>query len=125
MSRLAELEFEEHDQVPVARVIGEIDTSNAGDIAVELWAAVSNAGFGLVVDLSQTTYLDSAGVNLFFDLSERLENRQQRLRLVVPRGSRIRRVLEIVNLGSVAPIDTRVEEAVAQVARAAGRANEP
>lgn len=102
-------------EVVVAQVAGEIDLASAGDVADQLAGAVSNRALGLVVDLSETTYLDSSGISLLFDLAERLRRRQQRLRLVVPEGAPLRRVLRIVDAGGAVPVLATVEAAADQV----------
>lgn len=99
MTRLADLDFEhQHEDVVVARVAGELDRSNAHAVGEALEAAVPNAALALVLDLSGTTYLDSSGIHLLFDLHSRLDRRQQRLLVVVPEGARIARVLSVVAL---------------------------
>ena len=103
------------DDVVVARLTGEIDLSNASDIADQLGAGVPNSALGLVVDLTATSYLDSSGVHLLFDLGERLTRRQQQLYVVVPMDAPIRRVLRIVNLGDSVPLMATVEEAEASI----------
>lgn len=115
MSRLAEVRLETRDDVRVARVVGQIDMSNARDVGRELGEAVAAADFGLVVDLSETTYLDSAGVNLLFELGERLETRQQVLRLVVPQGAAVRRLLRVTGVEATGVVDASVASAVAAV----------
>jgi anti-anti-sigma factor len=112
MSDLARIEFAERDDVVVARLTGEVDLSNATEVGDELTAAVPNSALGLVVDLTATEYLDSSGVHLVFELAERLTRRQQRLRVVVPAGAPIRRVLRIVELDDSVPVVASVDEAV-------------
>jgi anti-anti-sigma factor len=112
MSGLAQLEFGNRDDVVVARLAGEVDLSNATEVGDELAGAVANAALGLVLDLTATEYLDSSGVHLVFELSERLRRRQQQLRVVVPAGAPIRRILRIVELDNSVPIEASVEEAV-------------
>jgi len=64
----------------------------------------------VVVDLTDVQYLDSSGVQLLFELAERLTGRQQRMAVAVPADAPARRVLDIVALDSTAPIaDTRSE----------------
>jgi anti-anti-sigma factor len=115
MSDLARIEFTVRDDVVIARLSGEVDLSNATDVGDELTAAVPNSALGLVLDLTATEYLDSSGVHLVFELAERLGRRQQRLRVVVPAGAPIRRVLRIVELDDSVPIVGSVEEAVEQI----------
>jgi anti-anti-sigma factor len=118
MTELSEVEFS-GDDVIVARLTGEIDLSNASEVGETLSAAVPNTALGLVIDLTATSYLDSSGVHLLFDLAERLQRRQQRLRVVVPEGRPIRRVLRIVELDDTVPVLASVDEAVEQIRAAA------
>jgi anti-sigma B factor antagonist len=100
--------------VVIARVTGEIDLASADTVGGELATAVPNRALGLVLDLSGTSYLDSSGVSLIFELAERLRRRQQQLRLVVPENAPLRRVLRIVNAAGVLAITPSVDEAIAQ-----------
>src|SRR4051794_30355416 len=112
---LADVKFEEHDGGPVARIRGEIDMSNVGELGATLQNAVAQSAAGLVVDFSRTHYLDSAGLHFIFELGKRLRDRGQRLYLVVPQGSPVAAVLNIVNVDSVAPRFATLEQAVARL----------
>jgi anti-sigma B factor antagonist/stage II sporulation protein AA (anti-sigma F factor antagonist) len=103
------------DDVIVARLSGEVDLSNARPVGDELAAAVPNRALGLVLDLSATSYLDSSGVSLVFDLADRLRRRQQKLRLVVTADAPLRRVLRIVDPGAALPTVESVDAAVEQI----------
>ena len=85
-------------------VSGEIDLSNAEQFSRVLKGSVSNVDHELILDLSQVTYVDSAGIRVMFDLARRLKDHQQRLLLVVPRGSRIRRSLTLGGLLEVVEV---------------------
>jgi anti-anti-sigma factor len=113
--RLAELELGEPADVRVARLIGELDLSNAVDIAGALAAAADEATLGLVIDMSGLTHIDSAGVRLLFDLRRRLSVRRQSLALAVPADARIRDVLEMAAIYETVPVTATVEEATAAV----------
>jgi anti-anti-sigma factor len=117
---LADVKFEEHAGSPVARIRGEIDMSNVSELSVTLQNAVVQTSAGLVVDFSQTEYLDSAGLHFIFDLGKRLRDRGQRLYLVVPPGSPVDGVLDIVNVDSIAPrcetLDAAIERLRAHAA---------
>lgn len=109
---LADVQFEEHAGSPVARIRGEIDMSNVGELSLALQNAVVQSAAGLVVDFSQTAYLDSAGLHFIFDLGKRLRDRGQRLYLVVPAKSPVSAVLDIVSVDSLAPRHETLEQAV-------------
>jgi anti-anti-sigma factor len=105
------LDIRTEDDVVVARLTGEIDLANARPIGSLITGSITNDVKGVVLDLTDTTYLDSSGVHLVFDLHERLRARQQRLVLALPAASRIRRVLDLVNVEAVLPVVADVDEA--------------
>ncbi|HEY2258945.1 MAG TPA: STAS domain-containing protein [Solirubrobacteraceae bacterium] len=84
---LADVQFSRQGQAVIARMTGEIDLSNAGNIAGAIIDAMPNASLTLVLDLSAVDYLDSAGISLIYQLRESLRTRSQTLRLVVPSNS--------------------------------------
>jgi anti-sigma B factor antagonist len=116
MVMLADVQFEEHAGNPIARIRGEIDMSNVGELSMTLQNSVVQTAAGLVIDFSQTEYLDSAGLHFIFDLGKRLRDRGQRLYLVVPPGSPVAAVLEIVNVDSLAPRAETLQEALERLA---------
>ncbi|HYZ29263.1 MAG TPA: STAS domain-containing protein [Thermoleophilaceae bacterium] len=109
---LADVKFEEHEGSPVAHVRGEIDMSNVGELSLTLQNAVTQSAAGLVIDFSQTDYLDSAGLQFIFDIGKRLRDRGQRLYLVVPARSPVAAVLDIVNVEALAPRSETLDQAV-------------
>jgi anti-anti-sigma factor len=104
-----------HDAVGVVRLTGEVDIIQAQELRGRLFGAVRNEDLGLVVDLTEATYVDSVGVSLLFELAERLAERQLRLAVVLPEGGLIERVLTIVDLASVADIHREVDGAVSAI----------
>ena len=109
---LAEVQFEDVGGSPVAHIRGEIDMSNVGELSLALQNAAVQTAAGLVIDFSQTEYLDSAGLHFIFDLAKRLRDRGQRLYLVVPKRSPVDGVLQIVNVDSMAPRCDTLEQAL-------------
>ncbi|HEY1277600.1 MAG TPA: STAS domain-containing protein [Thermoleophilaceae bacterium] len=115
MSAFPELQVERHDLVPVVTLSGDVDITIASELRTALLGAVDNSDPGLVVDLSGVRYLDSAGVNLLFELADSLGVRRLAFALVLPGGGLVERVITLVDLGSVARIERTMEEAVAFV----------
>jgi stage II sporulation protein AA (anti-sigma F factor antagonist) len=113
---MAQMTLEQDGDTVIAAIVGEVDPSNARDLGRELTAAVPNGAMAVVLDLSGVRYLDSSGVQLIFELAERLESRQQRLAVAVPEGSPARRVLEIVALEDTAPVAATRAEALERLA---------
>ena len=119
MTAPSKLDVRDQEGVIVARLAGEVDLSNAKEIADTLTTAVPNGALGVVIDLSATTYLDSSGVHLMFELAERLRARQQQLRVAVPEAAPLRRVLRVVDLESAVPLAATLEQAIADTRTAA------
>jgi anti-anti-sigma factor len=103
MTVLARVTDEHHGAIPVVAIAGEIDASNAPEIADHLRATLSNRSEVLVVDLGGTTYIDSAGLNVLFELAVALQERQQQLHLVIAEASPIARMVTIVGLDAMVP----------------------
>jgi anti-anti-sigma factor len=98
-------------EVRVVAVEGDVDMQSAPALREELRRAVTNEDAGLVADLSTTTYLDSAGVNVLFELAEELNDRQLGFAVVIPEGSLVERVVTLVDLASAAAVHRTVEDA--------------
>jgi anti-sigma B factor antagonist len=115
MSILAHIHHEEADDVPIVSIEGEIDVSNANEVAGRLRRAVTNRSRALIVDLAETTYIDSAGLNLLFELGRELHERQLELHMVVVPASPIARVIAIVGLDAAHPTHPSREAALGVV----------
>jgi anti-anti-sigma factor len=101
-----------HGETAVAAVAGEVDASNAPDVGEALRALVTNRSTELVVDLTPTEYLDSAGINLMFALGDELRARQLTLRLVIAPASPVARMLTITSLDRAYPTYATLAEAL-------------
>jgi anti-sigma B factor antagonist len=110
----AEIAVERHGAVVVARLSGEVDMTNATYVGEELASSVPNDALALAIDLAETRYLDSAAIELLFALARRLRRRRQALRLVVPPDSPLRRVLELTDVRSAAPVYESLEASLAE-----------
>jgi anti-anti-sigma factor len=112
---LARIAEEWRDDVMVAGIEGEIDASNVADIGLRLRSLLSNRSSAMVVDLSATTYLDSAAINLLFTLRDEMGFHQQRLALVVPGGSPIARMISLTGLDRTVAVRPTADAAIAVI----------
>jgi anti-anti-sigma factor len=115
LTRLLSFDLDESEDVAVAQVAGEIDSSNAGQLSEQILGAVSNQSRGLIVDLTETSYLDSAGIKLLFDTAERLRLRQIEFRLVAPVESFVMDVLSVTQVPDAVTVHPTVDEARAEL----------
>jgi anti-anti-sigma factor len=109
---LADLTVETVGQVVVARPEGEIDMSNAGEMGDALKRQVANEALGLVIDLTGVSYLDSAAIQIIFELREGLRTRGQLIRIVVVPGSPAADALRVSGVPAAIGIDETVAAAL-------------
>jgi anti-anti-sigma factor len=113
--RLVKLDLEERGAIVIARVTGELDIAEAGVTGDAILAGVSSSALGLVVDFTDLGFIDSSGIAMLFQLVRQLSARRQVLRVAVPPGGPVARVLEIVEFERAAGVDPDVATAVASV----------
>jgi anti-sigma B factor antagonist len=89
----------------------EIDAANASKIRQGLLSAVSLGAAVVVIDLSGTTFCDSAGVHAIIAAYRQAAANGTQLRLV---ATAVLRVLTLVGAGQLIPIYPTLEAALAQ-----------
>lgn len=100
---LASVTATEHGASLVLAISGEVDISNIDRVAAAIYA-LPNTDDGLLIDLSDVSYLDSSAVSLLHDLAMRLRNRAQPLIVVSPPETPPRRILDLTALYVNAPV---------------------
>lgn len=110
---MTHLDVERVEGVPVARPSADLDAANAAAVHLELADSVGQESGSLVLDLSATGYVDSAGIDVLLRLSERLRERRGRLLLVIPATSQLSRLAEIVGLADAMPVHGTLARALA------------
>lgn len=119
---LAQVSWRSREDVPIVEITGEIDMSNAAALT-QVLTQLPNRALGLVVDLRQTTFIDSSGISLLHDLATRMTDRSQRLVIVCDSQSLPLRVLKLAGVDTRIPVLEDREQAVARVLDA--EADEP
>jgi anti-sigma B factor antagonist len=102
------------DDVYVVRVAGEVDLSHEDDLRAELRTAAASDSKGTVVDLTECEFIDSTGVRalLLSREAQRSEGDSEKL-AVAASSEQILRILSVMGLDQVIPIQPTVEEAAA------------
>jgi anti-anti-sigma factor len=109
---MATVSVDRRDAGPVIHIEGEIDFSNSDAVRADILATIPVDGPGLIVDLTQTTYLASGAVRFLFEVAERLHARHQHLVLVVTNEGMIGRVVALTQLEDLVPLVTTIDEAL-------------
>jgi anti-anti-sigma factor len=117
VSELCTVDVITREGVRVARLRGEIDLSNADSTYAALEDAFADHPEGLVLDLSELDYVDSAGVRLLFKLAQAGSEKADCLRAVVPRTAPIRRVLELAHVQHALALDETADAAIESLHR--------
>jgi anti-sigma B factor antagonist len=102
------------DDVYVVHVTGEVDMSHEEELRRELRTAVAADSKGIVVDLTECEFIDSSGVRALLLSREEQGPGQGSERLAVAASTdQILRILSVMGLDRVIPIQPTVEQAAA------------
>jgi anti-sigma B factor antagonist len=101
-------------QTAVVAAAGEIDLTNAEGLRDALLSALDAGALGLVVDLTETTFLDSAGVTALARASRRAAASEATVRLAVTAPA-VLRVLNLVGLDRLLEVHPSVADAAASL----------
>ena len=110
-------EFHLHEEriapgLVVVNVRGDADLHVAPELRERLSSAIDDGAEDLVLDLTETTFLDSMALGVMLGATKRLRARGGRLRLVVS-SQDLRRIFEITLLDRVFPLHEDRDEALA------------
>jgi anti-anti-sigma factor len=89
---------------------GELDIARIRDLRLALDDAIGQPGDGLVVDLSDVSFIDSSGVGALVEAHGRMRRQQRGLAIVAPRGTASALTLTLTGLRSrLSVFETRCE----------------
>lgn len=103
----------------ILAVSGEADLHSAPELRERLRLAIDQGATSVVVDLSDTDFVDSTSLGVLLGAMKRLRERDGAMSLVVPRPE-VRRIFEITLLDRIFPLHDTRGEALADVAAEAG-----
>ena len=107
-------------QVAVVTAAGEIDITNAEGLRDALLSALNAGAAGLVVDMTPTTFLDSAGVTALVRAARRATATDATLRLAVT-APPVLRVLSLVGIDRLIEMYPSLADAMASLPDQTGR----
>lgn len=116
MSDLGKLSIEHREDIVVGRITGELDLSNWEQVRTAMQDAVEDDDIGLLLDLSSTTYFDSAGVRLVFQLADDLRARRRAFALVLGDNQIVQRVADLTGIGDHVACHPSVAAAIKAIA---------
>jgi anti-anti-sigma factor len=98
--------------VPVVTAPEEIDITNAGGLRAALLEAAAGGSRTLVVDMAQTQFCDSAGLNVLVRAHKRAQADGGELLLVIS-GTAVLRIFAATGIDHLIPSFPRLEQALA------------
>ena len=122
---MSPLDIEQIEGVLVVRVNEDIDAANATETLRQLADALGPDTLSLIIDLSATRYIDSAGIDMLLRLSDRLDHRRAKLTLVIPDASQLKRLVALVGLPKAITIHSNLTNALQEAAKTQARAAAP
>jgi anti-sigma B factor antagonist len=108
----------EADGVCMLRVGGYVDFAVAPDLKRSLITCIENGHQRIVVDLSETGFIDSTAIGVLVGAFKRMNEADGEL-AVVCANENVRSIFEIVGLQNVIPLHRKPEDAVAGFTQAA------
>jgi anti-anti-sigma factor len=100
--------------LPVVRGPAEIDIANAGQLRAALLAAAAQGHATIVLDLGETAFCDTAGLQVLVLAHRRAAAEGGELRLVV-RSVTLLRLFSITGVDHVIPSFTTLDEALSEL----------
>src|SRR5947209_13160870 len=79
---------------------GEIDLSNGELLGNRIADATPPGSLGVVLDLTDVSYIDSYGIMVMLGLRQRLAESRQELAVVVPQGSPVAAAFRLANISA-------------------------
>jgi anti-anti-sigma factor len=96
-------------EIAAISLLGEHDITTAWEVRNAIACALKQ-GTHLVVDLSETEFIDSSIVHVLFESKQLTQEHGRRVSLQLPADARVRRALEITGMLDVLPVyGTRAE----------------
>ena len=104
----------ENRETAVVSLVGEVDIANTQEVKNAALKLMSQGARHLVVDLSRTQYLDSAGLGMLVGLLKRVKERGGKM-AVAGVKERVKYVIEITHLDLVLTLCEDVATALKEV----------
>lgn len=109
------------DGVPVVAAPAEIDITTAEQFRAVLLEATGAGHPAVVVDMTRTTFCDSAGIHTLLRAHKRAISEGGELRLVIPADGAVPRIMALICVDRLVPCFGGLAEAVAGTPGAAAR----
>jgi stage II sporulation protein AA (anti-sigma F factor antagonist) len=108
-----------HDSVAIISPVGRIDTTTSGILDDAIRRTVDEGARDLLVDLSSTEYISSAGLRVFLVLAKRLGSLGGRL-VLCGMGEPVRQVFQLAGFMPIFTVEPSRSVALSRLTRVLG-----
>jgi len=108
---MVDIRVSELEQVTLVEVIGRVDSLNAAELGTSLSNAIDEGNTNIVLDLSQVSYMSSAGLRELVSAFKKVRRVSGDLRIAQP-STRVQEVLEMAGLDTIFQIFPTQTDAV-------------
>jgi anti-sigma B factor antagonist len=109
-----QLTVKEKNDILIVNLEGNLDTNTSPDVETELNKLIEPDGVKLIINLSLTNYVSSAGLRIFLATAKKLTAKQGVFKLCAPNDV-VKEVLDISGFSSILDVKTTEEEAIAEM----------
>lgn len=110
--------------LPVVTPPPEIDIANAGDLRADIIAAGANGRDVVIINMSETAFCDSTGLNVLVRAHKQLSAEGRQLRLVI-REPTLLRIFTVTGMSTMFQLFASLDDALAGTPEDAGRPAAP
>ena len=111
LNSMVDIRVSELEQVTLVEVIGRVDSLNAAELGTSLSNAIDEGNTNIVLDLSQVSYMSSAGLRELVSAFKKVRRVSGDLRIAQP-STRVQEVLEMAGLDTIFQIFPTQTDAV-------------
>ncbi len=105
----AKLKVKKHNNIPVLKITGQLEPPDINSLSKKLDSLARGKHLKVVVDLSETTYIDSHGLGVFVYAWKTMETNNHELIFLNPQGI-IKNIFEGANLHQIMRVIDTLEE---------------
>ena len=104
----------EKQGIIIVTLEGNLDTNTSPEVETELNKLIEPDGVKLIINLSQTNYVSSAGLRIFLATAKKLTAKQGVFKLCAPNDV-VKEVLDISGFSSILDVKATEEDAIAEM----------
>ncbi|MFN8442656.1 MAG: STAS domain-containing protein [Caldilineaceae bacterium] len=108
---------EEITRIVTLTITARLDAFSAPDYRTQIQTLLEQKVRHLVIDLSATPFLDSAGIAVLVSALKQCRQRGGDVRLVIPQSEAVKRIFELTKFDRVFEMKSSAQEAVASFYR--------